>query len=102
MQKLPRGNVLYRFWRPLLCGLHPLRCGILQRRGRHLLRVHRVHVPCGYVRKRYLRVRALLSRHRVHRARAVRAAAVLLECEHAGGERGGGVGGRAGHGGGVQ
>jgi len=99
MQKLPRGNVLHRFWCPLL---HPLRCGILQRRGRHLLRVHRVHVPRGHVRKRYRRVRAVLARHRVHRSRAVHAAAVLLEREHAGWEWGGGVGGRAGHGGGVQ
>jgi hypothetical protein len=102
LHSLRCGLVLYFCGCAVFRCVHPLRCGLLQPRERHLLCVHRVHLPRGHVRKRARGVRRVLPRHRVHRSRAVRAAAVLLEREHTCGERGGGVGGWAGHGGGVQ
>ncbi len=89
---LPRGHVLCRQRRVLLRGVPALRRGVFQRARRHILRVHRFHVPGGQVRKRRRRVRAVLARDGVHRGGAGRAAAVLLEREHVRGERGGGVG----------
>ena len=85
---LPCGHVLYLHRCYILRGMHLLRRGVLQRRGRHLLCVHRVNVPRGHVCQRALLLRRVLPGNRVHRGWAVRAAALLLECEHAGGERG--------------
>jgi hypothetical protein len=102
LHALCRGHVLLFHWRFILCGLRPLRRGVLQRRGRHLLRVHCIRVPRGQVRKPARLMRRMLPGNCVHRGWAIRTAALLLEREHAGGERGSGVGRRTGRGGGVQ
>ena len=82
---LPHRHVLCG-WRR---GQRALPRGRLQPRGRHLLHVHRVNVPRRHVRQRACVLCRVLPRNRLHRGWAVRAAALLLEREHAGGQRGG-------------
>jgi hypothetical protein len=50
------------------------------------VRLHNDNLPDWHVRERDICVRTMLTRNGVHYEWAERAAAVLLECDHAGGE----------------